>query len=1245
MSDPRGWHNCEVSKLEEELETSVTNGVTAAKAAEKLARDGPNELYKPKPPTLFMLFIAQMLNVIMLLLTASACASLIIAATRKNPEAIHFVEGIAIFVIVFLNAGIAAVTESAANQALEALSKMSQATCTVIRDGAEVEIDSLKVVVGDVVVLNVGDIVPADLRILDSNELKVNEMLLTGEPDDVPKKKVSTAERASLASDDGHGGEEKLTPPSMAFSSCTVTCGKAQGLVTDIGMGTRVGAIAKMLQGSKEESKSCLPDTTGNMTPLQQSLQELGVYIGYMAIAVCVGVFLVGWAMGTKDETDPEKESWLYMILVAVTLAVAAIPEGIPLCVTISLSSGASTMVQRQVLVTRLAAVETLGSASVICTDKTGTLTEGKMTLVKMWSADKLYDVSGAGFDPNVGKVYPADDPMEIPHSISGLNVGGFGHTAKLKPDAAGADALKSKQLVLPSATPGLEKSDSGKSEPTVRSTLLAGLLCSNTTLSQDPESKQWVPKGNSSEAPLVVAAAKVGFWGKDTDQAFPRVLEIPFNSSRKMMLTVVKLDGGEAQAAKLGDGGIKVPAGAKFAVFVKGAPNIILDACAFSCTRDDSNVPEFGKSERNRAMDVVDQLFYPELPFDNTDEELTSDDKFKIMLEGSQLRLLGLFASIDPAREGVKEAVEAAYEGSIRVTMITGDYYKTAIAIARNIKILLPEDNVAEAALDCGGLRPNGDYLDPVEIDFLTSKVKVFARAKPEDKLEIVKSLQRQGLVVAMTGDGVNDAPALNKADIGIAMGIQGTDVAKGASSMILVDDNFVSIVGAVEMGRVIYAGIQKFVAFIMSVHIGEVMQIFFCVVMSMPIMRQPLQILFLILVTDLPPAVALGMEPGSATIMKDRPRPKTQPIVLRWMWVSIVINGLILSAVIAITYVIALEYYVGQVWKNDISQAIKYEDEKADLDDRINGGFETGCKYGVNFGQYYGVTDYVDGVAQNTQTMRGTQDPDAQAFFTDTPYGYCSCRFNADTTTRNSREYCNDPSNTVTYEGNDYSGYISVDTRLKLARTTAFIAVVYAENVRAYTSRSFDEPVWVEMCKNTAMQKAILMAQVALYAVIFLPGLSDTIFELEGLKMSQYVDTEGMGGVGWALAVGAAVGCVLLCELYKFVVKGQIKAFAQSVKEQQEREEEERQRLIAAKTPLPERLSSKDVLSGASRTGSKDKASKQGSKEPMKPVPKEGQEVELSNVVVEGEPQLPVVNEAGEGEAAAAEAEANQV
>ncbi|CAD7972588.1 unnamed protein product [Amoebophrya sp. A120] len=1150
MSDPRGYHNCAIARLEEELETDCTKGVTPEKAAEKFARDGPNELFKPKPPTLFMLFIAQMLNVIMLLLSASACASLVIAGTRSNPEPIHFVEGIAIFVIVFLNAGIAAVTESVANQALEALSKMSQATCTVIRNGEEVEIDSVKVVVGDLVVLKIGDIVPADLRMLESNELKVNEMLLTGEPDDVAKKVFKFVETGVDARDSGaeHGGEEKLTPASMAFSSCQVTNGKAIGVVTDIGMATRVGAIALMLQSKKEGSdKGCLPDTTSNMTPLQQSLQDLGVLIGYLAIGVCALVFVVGWAIDSKDETDPSKESWLYMILVSVTLAVAAIPEGIPLCVTISLSSGANTMVQRNVLVTRLAAVETLGSASVICTDKTGTLTEGKMTLVKMWSAEKLYDVSGQGFDPNVGKVYPADDPMEIPHSISGINVGGMDHMPNLKKDVSTAK-MGGNQLVLPSATPGLKKSDSGKEEPTVRSTLLAGLLCSNTSLSQDPVSNQWVPKGNSSEAPLVVAAAKVGFWEKDISAAFPRLLEIPFNSSRKMMLTISEVPAG---TTTLGDSGIKLSEGTKYVVIVKGAPNIILDSCSFTCAVGDSSTPNFGKAEKSKAMETVDQLSsqalrvlavamreYKELPFDNNDDEISSDTKFKLMLEGAQLRLLGLFASIDPAREGVKEAVEAAYEGSIRVTMITGDYYKTAIAIARNIKILLPEDDVAEAALDCGGLRPNGEYLPEVEIDFLTSKVKVFARAKPEDKLEIVGSLQRQGLVCAMTGDGVNDAPALNKADIGIAMGIQGTDVAKGASSMILVDDNFVSIVGAVEMGRVIYAGIQKFVAFIMSVHIGEVMQIFFCVVAKIPIMRQPLQILFLILVTDLPPAVALGMEPGSATIMRDRPRPKKQPIVLRWMWMSIVINGLILSIVIAICYLLCLEYYVGTIPKDEIKDAIDHEDAF----DKAN----SNCSQGMS---------------------HANLDP---------PSWYCACRMAGD-----SEDTCNDDSRKM-----------STKMRLRLARTATFVAVVYAENVRAYTSRSFDEPFFVEMFKNTAMQKAIAIAQIALYFVIFIPGLSDAIFELEGVRMSTYEDMEGETGVGYAFAFGSAAACVLLCELYKFVVKGQIREFARQLKEQQEAEEAERQRLIAAKEPLPVSLSkggSKELL--GSKGGSKDK------------------------------------------------------
>merc|ERR1719364_203032 len=306
-----------------------------------------------------------------------------------------------------------------------------------------------------------------------------------------------------------------------------------------------------------------------------------------------------------------------------------------------------------------------------------------------------------------------------------------------------------------------------------------------------------------------------------------------------------------------------------------------------------------------------------PKFPFDEKDEDLSSDDKFKAILN-TGLHFMGLVASIDPERDGVKQAVKDANAGNIRVVMITGDYLMTAKAIAHNIRILKnaaeareegcepDDDNIA--ALDCGRLRPNGDYLEEAQIDALTNKTKVFARAKPEDKLEIVKSLQRQGLVSAMTGDGVNDAPALNQADIGVAMGIQGTEVAKGASDMILTDDNFCSIVAAVEKGRVIYAGIQKFVAFIMSVHIAEILQILVCIVCEIPVMRTPLQILFLILVTDLPPSIALGMEPGSPGILDEYPRPKKQAIVLMWMWQGIVANGAILTVCALLVYTYCL-------------------------------------------------------------------------------------------------------------------------------------------------------------------------------------------------------------------------------------------------------------------------------------------------------------------------------------------------
>jgi len=988
-----GMQPCDLApeELAGQLGTSLTQGLTSSQAAEKLAKDGPNELEKPPKPTLLMLFVMQLTGFVIILLIIAACASMLVNGAGPNKsDPLSYTTGIAIFVIVLINAGIAAWTEHKAGDALEALSKMTQASIYVLRDGKEVKVDVPNVVRGDIVVLGTGDVVPADMRLTGAEDIKVSEMALTGEPDDVAKTwKIKPRKE---------GEPEKLTPENCVFSGCSVTNGKGKGIVTDTGMGTRIGRIAQLIageDGGKQKKKcGCLPDTSANMTPLQQNLEKLGSRIGVLAIVVCIIIFVIGVVMDRKDLNNPDSPAWLYMILIAVTLAVAAIPEGIPLCVTISLSIGCKEMVSKNVLVRKLAAVETLGSASVICSDKTGTLTEGKMTMVNMWTGGMAYDVDGKGFDPTVGKI--TRDGVDASQDVS------------------------------------------------VRTSLLSALLCSNTTLSKvkDPESgeEKWEPKGNSSEAPLVVAARKVGF-SEDICSKYPRALEIPFSSSRKMMLTVTDMSG----RSELCDGGMRFQADTKCLTVVKGAPNFIVDFCSQQLTQDGryERLDEAGKAQVLKVVDAYSSKALrvlaiavntmSEMPFDVNDEDVSTDQKFQACRQN--LTLVGLVASIDPDRDGVPESVESARGAGIRVVMITGDYLKTAIAIARNVKILMPEDSEDVSAVDCARLRPDGDYLSNAEMDALTSSVRVFARARPEDKLEIVKSLQRQGCVTAMTGDGVNDAPALNQANIGVAMGIQGTEVAKGASDMILTDDNFCSIVSAVEKGRVIYAGIQKFVAFIMSVHIAEVMQIFFCIVMGIPVMRTPLQILFLILVTDLPPSIALGMEPGDSTILKEKPRPKNEPVVLGWMWLSMVMNGAVLSLVIIIVYILSLRMYCdGEVFQSDI-QALD------------------------NYG-----------------------------------------------------------------EG------------LMHARTVTFISLVWAENVRSYTSRSFNKPVWTNLLGNVQMQEAIVLAQICLYAAVLLPYFSDEILGLAGV---------GIGWQGWLIAVAGPVGTLVLCELCKIITHFQVAAY----------------------------------------------------------------------------------------------------
>jgi len=989
------------------LKSDAVHGLSSSKAAARLKKDGPNQLEQEPRLGLFMLFILQLTSFIIILLIIAAIASIVVNATNegKRDEILSYTTGMAIFILVLLNAGIAAYTEHQAGNALDALAKLSQPEVSVLRDGEVMSIPTVDVVKGDVVLLETGDVVPADLRLVEAADLKVDEKALTGEPDDVSKNtKIKE--------------QTKLTPENMVFSGCPVANGKCKGIVVATGMNTRIGEIAKMMAKQDEEGGSsgwcdCLPTSAENKTPLQENVERLGARIGVLAIAVCVVVFIIGLLIGTKDPEFPESPSWVYMILIAVTLAVAAIPEGIPLCVTISLAIGCQEMVEKNVQVRKIAAVETLGSASVICSDKTGTLTEGKMTMTKMWSCGVEYNITGQGFDPTNGQVQRVG--MLLPNGVN-------------------------------------SNRDLG-----VRSTLLSAVLCSDTVLflAEDEETGEatWQYRGNSSEAPIVVAARKIGL-PENVTKGYRRIVNIPFSSARKMMLTVSDVTG----RTSLCDGGMPLPPGTTGFTVCKGAPNWVIQSCS-SILREDGGVYPLSEEEKARInAGVVDAYsdqalrvlavavgFRAEPTAQLENDDVPLDDKFNMLR--SNLTLVGMVASLDPDREGVRESVLGAREAGIRVVMITGDYLKTATAIARRVEILRPEDNVAEAAVDCNSLRPRDEtYLPAEQMDDITSRVRVFARAKPADKLEIVKSLQRQGLVCAMTGDGVNDAPALNEANIGVAMGIQGTEVAKGAAEMILTDDNFTSIVKAVEKGRSIYAGIQKFVAFIMSVHIAEVIQIFFCVVVSMPLMRTPLQILFLILVTDLPPSIALGMEPGERNILQQPPRPKNEPIVLGWMWVSILLNGFVLSAVIIAVYTISLHHYLGVVFLDDILKAKE------------------------------------EGDSQN-----------------------------------------------------------EVDDQLAKARTVAFISLVFCENVRAYICRSFSQPVWVDLCTNPVMQKAVLVAQVAMFCAVLIPFFSDQILGLDGLHI---------GAWGWLFSLSGPAATLVLCELSKLLTKWQMKKYQRQVK-----------------------------------------------------------------------------------------------
>lgn len=756
----------------------ANHGLTQAEAARALETFGPNELQGQAPISAFSLLVRQFNDVLIYILVAAAVISLAIG---------EWVDAVAILSIVVLNGILGFVQEWRAEEALAALNRLLTPRARVIRDGVERVIDARELVPGDHIILEIGERVPADAVLLEANNLHVDESLLTGESVAVHKSPGPTEETASIAE---RAGE--------VFMSTVVTNGWARGRVTGTGMKTEIGKIAQLTQSLSAEA-----------TPLQRKLALLGKQLGAIGLGASALV-----AIGGLLEGRPLME----MFLTAVALAVAVVPEGLPAVVTLTLALGVKTMVRRHALIRRLSAAEALGAATVICTDKTGTLTQNQMTVTHIWTASHAIEVSGTGYGPE----------------------GGF---------------FKDGERVEPAA------------DEELRQLLAIGLRCNHAALSHAAEG--WSVVGEPTEGALIAVARKAGVETPNGDAAGggPGCLtEFSFNSDRKRM-TVVCEDDGDRVA------------------FVKGAVEILLPRCVSlyeggqaramrpaDRERINDELARLGRSGR-RTLGFAFRRLDPGIALDADEVE-------------QGLTFVGLVGIEDPPREGVKDAIRACRTAGIRVIMVTGDAAPTAKAIASQIG-LAADDAMTGAEIDS---------LTDAEFAVRLKSVSVFARVSPAHKMRIVELLQKSGEIVAMTGDGANDAPALRGADVGIAMGLRGTDVAKGAADMVLTDDNFVSIVGAVEEGRREFANILKFVRYLLSSNTGELIAILANILLGGPLILLPVQILWMNLVTDGVTALALGLEPSEPGSMKDPPRhPSTKILSGRALAAIAALGGLI--------------------------------------------------------------------------------------------------------------------------------------------------------------------------------------------------------------------------------------------------------------------------------------------------------------------------------------------------------------
>lgn len=772
------WHSLNIEEILKKFDTSETQGLNSKQVRDQRLKHGQNKLQVQKPKSVLLKFLAQFSDFMVIILLIAAFISF---ATSVIERSNAYIDSIIILVIVTINALIGVIQEGKAEKAIDSLKKLSAPKARVIRNSEEVLIDSEDVVPGDILILNTGDFVPADARIIKSSNLKAEESSLTGESLPVEKDSSTLVDLGKSVADRHN----------MVFSSSAITSGRALCVVVETGMSTQVGEIAKLI--NEEDSPQ---------TPLQNKLAQTGKYLGIGILIICFVIFILGIIQNIQP---------LEMFMIAISLAVAAIPEGLPAVVTIVLAIGVRRMAHSRAIIRRLPAVETLGSASVICSDKTGTLTQNKMTVTQV-------------------------------HSINGP----------------------------------LNMSDKESSE-----ILSYCALCNNSNLTGI--FGNYKASGEPTEAALVLAAANNGKVKISLDQQFPRVFEIPFESERKLMSTVHKLSSDH------------------YRVITKGAPDILLKHCTKirtlngreSLSRETSRIIE--EENDQMAQDALRVLGVAFKDIDYLPEDVRNIE--------NDLCFCGLVGMIDPPRIQARQAVKDCVKAGIKPVMITGDHIITAKAIGRDLEIFNPGDKAISGE--------EIDNIDREEFEKNIFSYSVFARVSPEHKVRIVKTFQKMGAVVAMTGDGVNDAPALKAADIGCAMGMSGTDVAKSASDMIMTDDNFATIIEAVKQGRGIFENIKKTVHFLLSTNIGEIITVLIAFLLRLPSPLLAIQLLWVNLVTDSLPALALGVEPLDEEVMNQKPIDPKKSLLGGKMAYYITVEGAFIGAISLLAFTIGRVFF----------------------------------------------------------------------------------------------------------------------------------------------------------------------------------------------------------------------------------------------------------------------------------------------------------------------------------------------